>query len=175
MVQITTDAVKALREETGAGIMDCRRALGEAEGDVSRAKAILRERGLAAAGKKSERETSQGLIESYIHAGGRIGVLVELNCETDFVARTDEFKNLAREIALQVAGANPRFLSKDEVPEDVKQQEHLSDEEVEAQSLLSQPYIRDQSHTIQQLITETIAKTGENVRVRRFARFELGK
>src|SRR5919199_1947476 len=132
MVQVTTEAVKALREETGAGIMDCRRALSEAEGDVSRAKVILRERGLAAAGKKAERETSQGLVEAYIH-GGRIGALVELNCETDFVARTDEFKNLAREIAMQVAAMNPRFLSKDDVP--AAEREGLSDEEVEEQSL----------------------------------------
>jgi elongation factor Ts len=172
MVQVTTDAVKALREETGAGIMDCRRALGEAAGDVTKAKAILRERGLAAAGKKAERETEQGLVEAYIH-GGRIGALVELNCETDFVARTDEFRNLAREIAMQVAAMNPRFLSKDEAP--AAEREGLSEEEVESQSLLSQPHIKDPAHTIQQLIVETIHKTGENIRVRRFARFELGK
>src|SRR5919199_1962773 len=110
MVQVTTDAVKALREETGAGIMDCRRALTEAGGDLSKAKAILRERGLAAAGKKAERETGQGLVEAYIHGGGRIGALVELNCETDFVARTDEFRQLAREIAMQVAAMNPTRL-----------------------------------------------------------------
>jgi len=175
MVQVTTEAVKALREETGAGIMDCRRALSEAAGDVNQAKALLRERGLAAAGKKAERETGQGLVESYIHGGGRIGALVELNCETDFVARTDEFKNPAREIAMQVAAMNPRFLSPDEVPGELKEREGLADEEIESQSLLRQPYIRDQSHTIQQLITETIAKTGENIRVRRFTRFELGK
>jgi elongation factor Ts len=172
MVQVTTDAVKALREETGAGIMDCRRALSEAAGDVTQAKAILRERGLAAAGKKAERETSQGLVEAYIH-GGRIGALVELNCETDFVARTDEFKNLAREIAMQVAAMNPRFLSREEAP--AAEREGLSDEEIEAQSLLSQPHIKDPSHTIQQLIVEAIHKTGENIRIRRFARFELGK
>jgi elongation factor Ts len=172
MVQITTEAVKSLREETGAGIMDCRRALSEAAGDVNRAKGILRERGLAAAGKKAERETGQGLVEAYVH-GGRIGALVELNCETDFVARTDEFKNLVRDIAMQVAAMNPRFLSKDEVS--AAEREGLSDEEVEAQSLLSQPHIKDPAHTIQQLITDTIAKTGENIRVRRFTRFELGK
>ncbi len=175
MVQVTTDAVKALREETGAGIMDCRRALGESGGDVNRAKAILRERGLAAAAKKGERETSQGLVEAYIHGGGRIGALVELNCETDFVARTDEFKQLARHIAMQVAAMSPRFVSKEEAKGQLGEGEQLSDEEIEAQSLLSQAYIRDQSQSIQQLITETIRKTGENIRIRRFARFELGK
>ena len=175
MVQVTTDAVKALREETGAGIMDCRRALSEADGDVSKAKAILRERGLAAAAKMGERETSQGVVEAYIHGGGRIGALVELNCETDFVARTDEFKQLARHIAMQVAAMNPRWISKDEAEGQLGADEQLSDEEIEAQSLLSQAHIRDQSQTIQQLVTETIHKTGENIRVRRIARFELGK
>ncbi len=175
MVQVTTDAVKALREETGAGIMDCRRALGESDGDVNKAKAILRERGLAAAAKKGERETSQGVVDAYIHGGGRIGALVELNCETDFVARTDEFKQLARHIAMQVAAMNPRFVSKEEAKSQLGEGEQLSDEEIAAESLLSQPYIRDQSQTIQQLITEIIHKTGENIRIRRFARFELGK
>ena len=175
MVQVTTEAVKALREETGAGIMDCRRALSESGGDVTKAKGILRERGLAAAAKKGERETSQGLVEAYIHGGGRIGALVELNCETDFVARTDEFKQLARHIAMQVAAMSPRWVSKEEARNQLSEGEELSDAEIEAQSLLSQAYIRDQSQTIQQLITETIHKTGENIRVRRFARFELGK
>ena len=178
MVQVTTEAVKALREETGAGIMDCRRALAESDGDVNRAKAVLRERGLAAAAKKGERETGQGVVEAYIHGGGRIGALVELNCETDFVARTDEFKQLARHIAMQVAAMNPRWVSKEEAKEQLSQAgnaEQLSEEEIDAQSLLSQSHIRDQSQTIQQLITETIHKTGENIRVRRFARFELGK
>jgi elongation factor Ts len=172
--QITADMVKALREQTDAGIMDCRRALTEAEGDVDKAKAILRDRGLAAAGKKSGRETKQGLVDSYIH-GGRIGALVEVNCETDFVARTDQFKELVREIAMQVAAMNPRFISKDEATDELRQSEQLSDEQVAAMSLLSQPYVRDQARTIEQLVTETIAKTGENIRVARIARFELGK
>jgi elongation factor Ts len=175
MVQVTTDLVKALREETGAGIMDCRRALSESDGDINKAKAVLRERGLAAAAKKGERETSQGVVEAYIHGGGRIGALVELNCETDFVARTDEFKQLARHIAMQVAAMNPRFISKDDAKTQVADGEELSDDEIEAQSLLSQAHIRDQSQTILQLITETIHKTGENIRIRRIARFELGK
>jgi elongation factor Ts len=167
--------VKSLREETGAGVMDCKRALTEAGGDMEQAKQLLRQKGFEAAGKKAERETGQGLVEAYIHGGGRIGSLVEVNCETDFVARTDDFKQLAREIALQVAAMAPRYLSKDEVPAEVRQDEQLSDDGVAAISLLSQPYIRDQARTIEQLITETIAKTGENIRIRRFARFELGK
>jgi elongation factor Ts len=174
-MQITTEAVKALREETGAGIMDCKRALAEAEGDVARAKAILREKGFATAAKKAERETGQGLVEAYIHGGGRIGALVEVNCETDFVARNETFRWLAREVAMQVAAMNPRFLSKEDVPAELIEREQLSPQDVEQMALLSQPYIRDQSRTIQDLITETIAKTGENIRVRRFVRFELGK
>jgi elongation factor Ts len=174
-VEITTAAIKALREETGAGIMDCKRALTEAQGDATRAKEILRERGFEVAAKKSGREAGQGLVEAYVHGGGRIGALVELNCETDFVARNPEFKELARELAMQVAAMNPRFLSRDEAPADVIAQEQLSAEQVAAASLLSQAYIRDASRTIEQLVTEAIAKTGENIRIRRFSRFELGK
>ncbi|MGH2352334.1 MAG: translation elongation factor Ts [Chloroflexota bacterium] len=174
-VQITADAVKALREETGAGIMDCKRALTEAEGDAGKAKVILRERGFEVAAKKAGRETSQGLIDSYLHGGGRIGALIEVNCETDFVARSDDFKQLARELVMQVAAMNPRFLAKEDAPADIVQAEQLSADQVEAASLLTQPYIRDPSRTIGQLITEVVAKTGENIRIRRFARFELGK
>jgi len=170
--KVTTEMVKALREKTGAGIMDCQRALADAGGDAQKAEAILREKGIASAGKKSERETKQGLVEAYIH-GGRIGALVELNCETDFVARTDQFKELARSVAMQVAAMNPRFLSKEEVT--AEQRGDLSDKEVETMSLLSQPYIRDESKTIEELIKATIATTGENIRIGRFARFELGR
>ncbi len=170
--KVTTEMVKALREKTGAGIMDCQRALADAAGDAQKAEAILREKGIASAGKKSERETKQGLVEAYIH-GGRIGALVELNCETDFVARTDQFKDLARSVAMQVAAMNPRFLAKDEVT--AEQRGDLSDKEVESTSLLSQPYIRDESKTIEELIKATIATTGENIRIGRFARFELGR
>jgi elongation factor Ts len=173
--QITTEAVKALREATGAGIMDCKRALTEAGGDAERAKAILRERGFEVAAKKSGRETSQGLVEAYLHGGGRIGALIEVNCETDFVARNESFQALARELAMQVAAMNPRFVAKEDVPAEVVAEEGLTPEQVEAISLLSQPYIRDQSKTVAQLITETVAKTGENIRVRRFTRFELGR
>ena len=172
--QITIDMVKTLREETDAGIMDCRRALEQADGDIQKAKAILREKGIASAGKKSERETKQGLVEAYIH-GGRIGALVEVNCETDFVARTDQFKQLAREIAMHVVAANPRFLSKDEITDEFRQKEQFTDKQLDAMSLMSQAYTRDESKTIEQLIKETIATTGENIRITRFTRFELGK
>jgi elongation factor Ts len=175
MVEIKADAVKALREETGAGIMDCKRALTEAQGDMAKAKDVLRQRGFEVAAKKASREANQGIIESYIHGGGRIGVLLELNCETDFVARNSDFRDLARELAMQIAAMNPRWLSAEDVPAEVKEQEQLSDEQIKSASLLSQPHIRDQSHTVEQLITETIAKTGENIRLRRFTRYELGK
>jgi elongation factor Ts len=172
--QITAEMVKQLREKTDAGIMDCRRALADSDGDMARAEALLRARGNASAGMNSERETNQGIVESYIH-GGRIGALVEVNCETDFVARTDQFKELARAIAMQVAAMNPRFLSKDDVSAEVRQQEQLTDKQIESQSLLTQNYIRDESKTIEQLLKETIATTGENIRIGRFARFELGR
>jgi elongation factor Ts len=162
--------IKELREETGAGVMDAKRALEDAAGDRNRAKEILREKGIAAAAKRSDRETSNGVVESYIHAGGRIGVLVEVNCETDFVANTDEFRTLARNIAMQIAAMDPKLISADERAGNPEVEG--SDEEV---CLLSQPFIRDPGHTIGQLVQDTVAKTGENVRVRRFVRFELGR
>ena len=164
---VSVEEVKRLREETGAGVMDAKRALDEASGDFDAARKLLRERGIAAAAKRSERATSQGVVESYIHGGGRIGALVELNCETDFVARTDDFKGLAREIAMQVAASDPKGLSVEDLPSDL-------DGDREAQALLTQTYIREPSQTVQDLIQDVIAKTGENVRVSRFARFELG-
>jgi elongation factor Ts len=161
--------IKALREETGAGVMDAKRALDAADGDMAKAKAILREQGMAAAAKRSERETSNGVVEAYIHAGGRIGVLVEINCETDFVANTDDFRTLARNVAMQVAAMNPMVIA----PDDPDRNQHEgSDEEV---CLLSQPFIRDGSRTINALVQEAVAKTGENIRVRRFTRYELGR
>lgn len=166
---VTTEMIKALREETGAGVMDAKRALDASNGDMAKAKAILREQGMAAAAKRAERETSNGTVEAYIHAGGRIGVLVEVNCETDFVANTDDFRQLARNIAMQIAAMNPVLVSK----EDPDREKHEgSDEEV---CLLSQPFIRDSSRTIEGLIQDAVAKTGENIRVRRFTRFELGR
>jgi len=166
-VRITTEMIKRLREETGAGVMDAKRALEEADGDMAKAKAILKERGIAAAAKKSERATNQGLVEAYIHAGGRIGVLVEVNCETDFVAKTQNFQQLARDIAMQVAAMQPLVVDIGQRTPDMEG----SDEEV---ALLAQPFIRDGSRTIGDLVKEAIATTGENIRVARFSRFELG-
>lgn len=166
---ITTEQIKALREETGAGVMDAKRALEEAGGDSAKAKSILREKGIAAAAKRAERETSNGVVESYIHGGGRVGVIVEVNCETDFVANTEEFRTLARNIAMQIAAMNPQVVSADD-PE--RAQHEGSDEEV---VLMAQPFIRDGSRTIATLVQDAIAKTGENVRVRRFVRYELGR
>ena len=165
---ITTADIKALRELTGAGIMDSKRALEEAGGDIKRAQDILREKGIASAAKKSDRETEQGVIESYIHSGGRIGAMIEANCETDFVARTEDFKALAHDIAMQVAAMNPRFIDESEIPdgEDVDPQESC---------LLQQPFIKDPGMTIDELIKELIGKLGENIRIRRFSRFSLGE
>jgi elongation factor Ts len=168
-VAITTEDIKKLREKTGAGVMDAKRALEEANGDETKAIAILREKGMAAAAKRSERETSNGVVEAYIHAGGRIGVLVEVNCETDFVANTEDFRGLARNVAMQIAAMSPALVSKDD-PE--REKHEGSDEEV---CLLSQPFIRDSSRTIEQLVQDAVAKTGENIRIRRFTRFELGR
>jgi elongation factor Ts len=156
----TTEQIKDLRGKTGAGIMECKRALDEG-GSLEAAEKLLKEWGLATAEKKAGREVSQGLIDSYVHAG-RIGAMVELNCETDFVARTDEFKVLAREIAMQVAATNPSRISS---------KEESSDGDV---PLLDQPYIRDVSKTVQDLLNETIARVRENIVIRRFARFEIG-
>jgi elongation factor Ts len=164
---VTTDDVKRLRDETGAGVMDSKRALEQAGGNFDEAKKILRDQGVASAAKRAERETGQGLIESYIHGAGRIGALVEIQCETDFVARTDGFKQLARDVAMQVAAMNPLALDAADVPDDVSgsKAEH---------ALLTQAFIKDGSKSIQDLVQETIAQTGENVRIARFARFELG-
>ena len=164
---VTTDDVKRLRDETGAGVMDSKRALEQAGGDFDKAKGILREQGIAAAAKRSERETRQGLVEAYIHGGGRIGALVEIQCETDFVARTDGFKQLARDVAMQVAAMNPLALELADVPADAPGDRA-------SHALLVQAFIKDGSKTIQELVQETIAQTGENVRIARFSRFELG-
>ena len=166
-MEITTGMIKELREQSGAGVMDCRSALVGCGGDVDKALAMLREKGLLKAQKKAERVTSQGLVEAYIHTAGRIGAMVEINCETDFVARTDEFKQLAHCLAMQVAALSPKYIS----AEDIKEGEQL--DPVEA-CLLSQPYIKDPTRTVKDIIVEVISKTGENIRVRRFVRYELG-
>ena len=197
MADISAELVKELREATGAGFMDCKRALTEADGDLEKATLILREKGLAAAAKKAGRDAREGLVSSYIHTGGRVGVLIEVNCETDFVARTDEFQKLVRDLAVQVAGLAPLYVDAERIPaEDLaaKQAELLADESVQKKPenirpqivegqlkkwysqvcLLDQPF-RDEERTVRDLITEKIATIGENIRVRRFTRYALGE
>ncbi|MCA9848088.1 MAG: elongation factor Ts [Dehalococcoidia bacterium] len=164
---VSTDDVKRLREETGAGVMDAKRALDEAGGSFDKAREILREKGLAAAAKRADRATGQGMVEAYIHNQGRIGAMVELQCETDFVARTDGFRQLAKDIAMQVAAMNPLALNPEDVPADAAGTP-------EENALMTQAFIRDAGKNIQQLVQDQIAQTGENIRIARFARFELG-
>ena len=194
---ITAEAVRDLRERTGAGMMDCKRALDETGGDMEKAAAILRERGVAAAAKKAGRDAREGLVSSYIHTGGRIGVLIEVNCETDFVARTDQFQVLVRSLAMQVAGLRPLYPTIESIPADVleaKQAQLLADPAIAAKPeavrpkilegqlkkwysdvvLLEQPF-RDTDQTVAALITDAVATIGENIRVRRFVRYELGE
>jgi len=166
-LEISIEMIKELRSQCGAGIMECRNALLEVEGDLEKALQILRERGLLKAEEKADRVTAQGLIEAYIHTGGRIGALVEVNCETDFVAHTDEFRELAHDLAMQVAALSPQYISEEELPAG-------ADVEPQVACLLQQPYIRDPAKTVRDVIVEVIAKVGENIRVSRFARFELG-
>jgi len=197
-MEITASMVKELRERTGAGMMDCKRALVETDGDFDKAVTLLREKGLAAASKRAGRETAEGVVESYIHMGGRIGVLIEVNCETDFVAKTDQFRTLARDLAMQVAASRPLYVSRDEVPEDVIERERqiyrtqalnegkpekVADRIVEGKlekfyqevCLLDQPFIREPKKSVSDLVRETIGTLGENITVRRFARFERGE
>ena len=164
---ISAENVKKLREQTGAGMLASKNALDEAKGDIEKAKVILNKAGFAAATKRADRETAEGLVQSYIHHNQRVGALVEVNCETDFVARTDDFKELVAAIALQVGGTQPKYVSIEDLPED-------SDEDPKEIVLLEQPYLRDESKTIGDLVREAIARTGENIRIKRFARFELG-
>ncbi|ATY85000.1 elongation factor Ts [Kyrpidia spormannii] len=195
---ITAAQVKELRERTGAGMMDCKKALTDAEGDMDKAIQLLRERGLAAAAKKAGRVATEGLVEAYIHGGGRIGVLVEVNCETDFVANTDEFRSLVKDIAMQVAASRPEYVRREEVPAEVIEKEksiYRAQAEAEGKPaaivermvegrlekfykeacLLEQPFIKNPDITVEQLVKEKISKIGENISVRRFARFELGE
>jgi elongation factor Ts len=197
MAEISAGLVKELRERTGAGFMDCKRALEETGGDLEKSVALLRERGVAAAAKKAGREAREGLVGSYIHTGGRVGVLIEVNCETDFVARTEEFQKLVRDLAMQVAGLSPLYVDADAIPEAdlaarkaelladesvMKKPENIREQIVEGQlkkwfstvSLYDQPY-RDEERTVRELVNERIATIGENIRVRRFARYSLGE
>jgi elongation factor Ts len=165
---VTVELIRNLREQTGAGISDCKRALEDNEGDLSKAVESLRQKGFEQAARRSDRATSQGLVEAYIHTGGRVGALVELGCETDFVARTPEFRELAHNVAMQVAAMAPQYIDTEDIPagEDLDPQEAC---------LLHQPYIKDPTITVQDMVKEAVAKMGENVQVRRFARFSLGE
>jgi len=197
-MEITAAMVKQLRDATGAGMMECKAALTEAKGDIEEATTILRKRGLAQATKKAGRSTNEGLIGHYIHMGGKIGVLVEVNCESDFVARTDDFQNLAREIAMHIAAANPVYVRREDVPADILEHERgIYRSQMEGQNkpaavidkiiegklgsyyeqvcLLDQPSIRDPKLTIGQLVQQAIANLGENIAIPRFVRFKLGE
>ncbi|MDP6102935.1 MAG: translation elongation factor Ts [Dehalococcoidia bacterium] len=168
MAEVSLEAIKALREQTSAGVMDCKNALEEAGGDMVKAVELLRQRGLTIAAKKSDRETLEGLVDCYIHTGNRVGAIVEVNCETDFVARTPGFKELAHDLAMQVAAMAPLYLDSEAVPtEDTVN--------LEEACLMEQPFIRDPAKTIRDLVNDTVAQVGENIRVRRFERFALGE
>jgi len=197
MATISSDAVKELREKTGVGIMDCKRALADSGGDIEKAIDLLRQKGLSSAAKKASRETKEGVISSYIHGAGKIGVLVEVNCETDFVARNSEFQELVKDIAMQIAASNPSWVRREDVPADVLEKErsiykiqaresgkpeHVLDKIVEGKvekfyvdtCLLEQSFIKDPSVTINEMIQQKIAKIGENISVKRFTRYQLG-
>lgn len=197
-MEVSAQKVKELREKTGAGMMDCKKALAETGGDFEKAIDYLREKGLAAAAKKSGRIAAEGIVDSYIHGGGRVGVLVEVNCETDFVAKTDEFKEFAHEVALQIAAMKPLYVSKNDVPSDVIEHEksilrsqalnegkppQIVEKMVEGRlekyykevCLLEQPFVKDQDTTIGKILVAKVAKIGENISIRRFVRFEKGE
>ena len=192
---ITAQMVNELRGATGAGLLDCKKALTEANGNIDEATTILRKKGAASAAKKADRTTKEGLIESYIHVGGKVGVLVEVNCETDFVARNDDFKALCRDICLQIAAANPFFVSRDQVPEsDLAKEREIAVAQVQGKPpaavqkivegklekfystvcLLDQPFVKLPEKTVKEIITEKITKIGENIQIRRFTRYQLG-
>ncbi len=199
MAEISAKLVKELREQTGAGMMDCKKALKESKGDITKAKEWLRKKGITSAEKKQGRIAAEGLIDSYIHTGGRIGVLVEVNCETDFVARRQEFQSLVRDIAMQIAACpNVEYVNAEDIPQEMLQKEKeiemgredlakkpdnikekivqgRIDKRLKELSLLDQPYIKDQSITVEELVKQTIAQLGENIQVRRFSRFVLGE
>ncbi len=197
-MDISAKMVKELREKTGAGIMDCKKALKECDGDMDKAVEFLKKKGIADASKKSSRIAAEGAVGSYIHMGGKIGVLIEVNCETDFVAKTEDFQNLVKDLAMQVAAANPKFVRREEVPADFIEKEReiyrtqalesgkpekivdkIVDGKIEKYyqeiCLLEQKFIKDPDKTVDDIVKETIAKTGENIVVRRFTRYELGE
>lgn len=197
-MDITTEMIKELREKTGAGVLDCRQALRDCSGDFEAATEQLREEGLAAVAKRADREASEGLIETYTHIGSRVGVMLEMNCETDFVARTEDFQVLTHDMALHIAAASPRYMTREEIPEDVIEgqkeayraealaegkPEHIVDRIVEGRMekffqdicLMEQPFIRDDEITVEDLFNDALAKLGEKIVLRRFARYELGE
>jgi elongation factor Ts len=192
---ITATMVNDLRSQTGAGLLDCKKALTEANGNTEEAITILRKKGAASAAKKADRATREGLIDSYIHVGGKVGVMIEVNCETDFVARTDEFRTLVRDLCLQIAAASPSHVSRDQVPEsDVAKEREIAVAQVQGKPppavqkivegklerfystvcLLDQPFVKDNNKTVKEILTEKIAKIGENIQIRRFIRYQLG-
>jgi elongation factor Ts len=192
---ITATQVNDLRSQTGAGLMDCKRALVETNGDVEAAITILRKKGAASAAKRADREAKEGLIDTYIHVGGKVGVLIEVNCETDFVARNDDFKALVRNLGMHIAAANPLYVTRDQVPEaDLAAERDIASAQVAGKPpaavqkivegkiekfyagvvLLDQPYVKEPEKSIKEILTEAIAKTGENIQVRRFIRYQLG-
>ena len=198
MANISAEQVKQLRDKTGAGMMECKAALTEANGNIEEAMTLLRKRGLAQAAKRAGRTTAQGTIGTYIHMGGKIGVLVEVNCESDFVARTDDFNNLVKEVAMHIAAANPRWVRREDVPaEDIDKEKAIYRGQMEKENkpanvmekiiegklgsfysqfvLLDQPFIRDDKQTISQLVAQASAKTGENIQISRFVRFRVGE
>ncbi len=202
MAEITSAAVKSLREKTGAGMMECKKALTEADGNEDQAVEILRKRGIATAGKKAGRVAAEGAVGSYIHMGGKVGVLVEVNCETDFVARTEEFQSLVKDIAMHIAAAEPRYVTREEVPSDILDKEReikraqIANDPKNANKpeqiiekiiegglnkfyeeavLLDQPFVKDPAKTVNELLTEKVAKTGERITVRRFSRYKMGE
>lgn len=173
-MKITAKDIQKLREQTSAGVMDCKQALEEAKGDMVKAIQVLREKGKAVALKKSSRQAKEGRIEAYVHLHNKIGVLVEVNCETDFVSRCEEFKRFTRDLAMQIAALNPLYLKKEDVPESVIEEQKGRLEDFYKEScLLEQPFIKDQTKTIRDYLTEVIAKVGENIIIRRFVRFQL--
>ncbi|MHB2147428.1 translation elongation factor Ts [Calditrichota bacterium LG25] len=198
MAEITAAMVKELRDKTGAGMMDCKKALQEAEGDFEKAVELLRKKGIAKAAKRAEREANEGVVTAYIHPGSKLGVLVEVNCETDFVAKTDDFQAFAKNIAMHIAASNPLAISREELDQQTLEKEkqlyreqalesgkpeNIVDRIVEGRMekyfsevcLLEQPYVKDPDKTIKDLLTETIAKVGENINIKRFARFRIGE
>jgi len=198
MAEITAAAVKDLREKTGAGMMDCKKALVESKGDVEKATELLRKKGIASASKKSSRAVNEGRVEAYIHPGSKIGVLVEINCETDFVAKTDDFSSFSRDVAMQIAASSPTFVKRDDVDKETVEREldiyrDMAKDQGKPENiiekiatgkldkyyseicLMEQPFVKDPDKTIENLVTETIAKLGENISIRRFSRFKIGE